>query len=74
MGEGNFAQSQTSQACQKTIEEYERIADEAVRVQTPDGVFEVQWNSDGKATAKGQLAFFAEFLQMSGLFENWLQS
>jgi hypothetical protein len=29
---------------------------------------------DGKATAMGQLAFFAEFLQASGLFENWLQS
>jgi hypothetical protein len=74
MGEADFAQSQTSQACQEAIEHYEKIVDEAVRVQTPGGVFEVQWSSDGKATAMGQLAFFAEFLQASGLFENWLQS
>jgi hypothetical protein len=38
------------------------------------GVFEVQWSSDGKATAMGQLAFFAEFLQASGLFEKWVRS
>ena len=50
MGEADFAQSQTSQACQQTIKQYERIADEALRVQTPGGVFEVQWSSDGKAT------------------------
>ena len=40
----------------------------------PVGVFDVQWSSSGKATAMGQLAFFAEFLQTSGLFEHWLQS
>jgi len=74
MGEADFAQSQTSQACQQAIEQYEQVADEAHRVQTPGGVFEVQWSSDGKATAMGQLAFFAEFLHVSGLFENWLQS
>ena len=74
MGEENFAPSQTSQACQETIERYEKVVDAAARVQTPGGVFEVQWNSDGKATAMGQLAFFAEFLQVSGLFENWLQT
>lgn len=74
MGEAKFAQSQTSQVCPQTIKEYERVADEALRVQTPGGVFEVKWSSTGKATAMGQLAFFAEFLQASGLFDNWLQS
>ena len=74
MGETDFAQSRTSQACRETIDEYERIANEALRVQTPGGVFEVQWNNEGKATAMGQLAFFAEFLQASGLFEHWLRS
>ena len=74
MGEADFAQSQTSQACQETIEQYEQVVEEAIRVQTPGGVFEVQWNSEGKATAMGQLAFFAEFLHASGLFENWLQN
>lgn len=74
MGETDFAQSQTSQACQETIEQYEKVVDAAVRVQTPGGVFEVQWSSEGKAKAMGQLAFFAEFLQASGLFEKWVQS
>ena len=74
MGETDFAQSRTSQACRETIDEYERIANEALRVQTPGGVFEIQWNNEGKATAMGQLAFFAEFLQASGLFEHWLRS
>ncbi len=74
MGEGNFALNQTSRACRQAIEEYEKTATEALRAQTPGGVFEVHWNSEGKATAIGQLVFFAEFLQVSGLFENWLQS
>ncbi len=74
MGEIDFVQNQTSQACGETIDEYERMGNKALRVQTPGGVFEVQWNNEGKATAMGQLAFFAEFLQMSGLFEHWLHS
>ena len=74
MGEAQFAQSQTSQACQEAIQQCEQVVDEAMRVQTPGGAFEVQWSSSGKATAMGQLAFFAEFLQTSGLFEHWLQS
>ena len=74
MGEADFAQSQTSQACRETIRHYEQVVDESLRVQTPGGVFEVQWSSEGKATAMGQLAFFAEFLQASDLFGNWLQS
>jgi hypothetical protein len=74
MGEAQFVQSQTSQACQETIEQCAQTLDQGTRVQTPGGVFEVQWSNEGKATAMGQLAFFAEFLQTSGLFEHWLQS
>jgi hypothetical protein len=37
-------------------------------------LFKIQWNSEGKATAMGQLAFFAEFLRTCGLFEHWLQN
>ena len=73
MGEENFAPSQTSQACQETIEQYEKVVDAPARVQTLGGVFEVQWNSEGKATVMGQLAFFAEFLQVSGLFASQLK-
>lgn len=74
MGEAQFAQSLINQACQEAIEQCKQTLDEGTRVETPGGVFEVQWSSQGKATAMGQLAFFAEFLQTSGLFENWLQS
>ena len=73
MGEAQFAASQTAQACQEAIKQCEQIVDEAMRVQTPGGVFDVQWSSSGKAAAMGQLALFAEFLQASGLFEHWLQ-
>jgi hypothetical protein len=43
--------------------------DEAMRVQTPGGVFSVRWDGRGSATALGQLAFFAEYLEATGLFE-----
>lgn len=74
MGEAQYAQSQTSQACQEAIEQCTLTLDQLTRVHTPGGVFEVQWSEQGKATAMGQLAFFAQFLHTSGLFEHWLQS
>ena len=51
-----------------------KTADDAMRVQTPGGVFSVRWDERGRATALGQLAFFAEYLETSGLFEAWLKS
>lgn len=74
MGEGSFVPSQTSQACQEAIKQSGQAAQETPRVKTSGGVYEVQWSTQGKATAMGQLAFFAEFLDTSGLFERWLQS
>ena len=74
MGESPLTQNQSTQACQEAIEQIKQELDQATRVQTPGGVFEVQWSNEGKATAIGQLAFFAEFLQASGLFENWRSS
>ena len=44
MGEAQFAQSQTSQACQEAIEQCEQVVDEAMRVRTPGGAIEVQWS------------------------------
>ncbi|KFB68296.1 MAG: Transposase [Candidatus Accumulibacter vicinus] len=38
---------------------------------TPGGRFHVRWDEGGSATALGQLAFFAEFLEVSGLFARW---
>jgi hypothetical protein len=34
----------------------------------------VRWDEGGSASALGQLAFFAEFLEVSGLFERWVAS
>jgi hypothetical protein len=39
---------------------------------TPGGRFRVRWDEGGSATALGQLGFFAEFLEFSGLFERWV--
>lgn len=44
-----------------------------MRVNTPGGVFSVRWDARGSATALGQLAFFAEYLDATGLFEAWLK-
>ena len=38
------------------------------------GRFQVRWDENGSASALGQLVFFAEFLEVSGLFERWVQS
>jgi len=43
-----------------------------LRLTTPGGRFQVRWDEGGSATALGQLAFFAEFLEVSGLFERWV--
>lgn len=61
-------------ACQEAIDAVVQASDEAMRVQTPGGVFSVRWDERGSATALGQLAFFAEYLETSGLFESWLRS
>jgi hypothetical protein len=46
---------------------------EELRADTPGGRFQVRWDENGSATAMGQLAFFAEFLEASGLFERWVE-
>ena len=44
------------------------------RIATAGGRFQVRWAENGSASALGQLAFFAEFLEVTGLFERWVQS
>ena len=36
-------------------------------------MFSARWDERGSATALGQLAFFAEYLEATGLFEHWLK-
>jgi Transposase DDE domain group 1 len=42
-------------------------------VLTPGGRIQVRWDKRANATAMGQLAFFAEFLEVSGLFDRWVE-
>ena len=75
MGERKLAAVKAvAAAYQEAIDTMVEPADEAMRVQTPGGVFSVRWDERGSATALGQLAFFAEYLETSGLFEAWLES
>jgi hypothetical protein len=78
MGEGELAPvkalTAVAAACQESIDKTAESAQQAMQVRTPGGVFEVRWDERGSATALGQLAFFAEYLEDTGLFERWLKS
>jgi hypothetical protein len=67
MGEENFAQTALVKAVQGTIAVPPQSTGD-LRVATPGGVFQVRWDDNASASALGQLAFFAEFLEVSGLF------
>lgn len=43
-------------------------------VATPGGKFQVRWDEGGSASALGQLGFFAEYLEFTGLFARWVSS
>lgn len=72
MGEMEFEQKALVKAVDTALQEQERAAEE-LRIATPGGRFHVRWDEGGSATALGQLAFFAEFLEVSGLFACWTE-
>jgi len=73
MGEMGFEQKALVKAVETAWqEEQQERAAEALRVATPGGRFHVRWDEGGSATALGQLVFFAEFLDVSGLFARWV--
>lgn len=47
--------------------------DEPMSVMTAGGRIQVRWDTRENATTMGQLPFFAEFLDVSRLFERWVQ-
>ena len=49
-------------------------APEMMAVNTIGGLIQVHWDQKSQATPNGQLVFFAEFLQATGLYEAWLKS
>jgi len=71
MGEMEFEQKALVKAVDGALQEQGRVAAE-LRVATPGGRFHVRWDEGGSATALGQLPFFAEFLEVSGLFARWV--
>ena len=72
MGEENFAPNALVKAVQASLAvPVPPLGD--LRVQTPGGVFQVRWDENASASAIGQLAFFAQFLEVSGLFERWVE-
>lgn len=73
MGEAEFEQKALVIAVQGAVAEQAEEAAE-LHVATPGGRFHVRWDEGGSATALGQLPFFAELLEVSGLFERWVAS
>lgn len=73
MGEHEFTQKVLAKAVGGVLEGQEQKAAD-LRVATPGGRFHVRWDEGGSATALGQLAFFAEFLEVSGLFSRWVEA
>ena len=67
MGEFEFEQKGLVRADDQALVEQGREGIE-LRLNTPGGRFQVRWDEGGSATALGQLAFLAEFLEFSGLF------
>ena len=70
MGEQGFTQNAMVKAVGEAMTEQGRVATEH-RITTAGGRFQVRWDENGSASALGQLAFFAEFLEVTGLFERW---
>ena len=73
MGEQKFSIKPVVQACEEALVAAGGSGDgQDIRVSTPGGVFHVRWDERGGATAMGQLPFFAEYLDATGLFEDWI--
>ena len=47
---------------------------DALGVETVGGRVQVRWNKDNAATPFGQMAFFVEFLNLTGLYRRWEES
>jgi hypothetical protein len=74
MGECEFEQKAVVKAVDSALQAQvqEQVAEE-LRLVTPGGRFQVRWDENGSATALGQLTFFAEFLEVTGVFARWME-
>ena len=73
MGETEFAQKRVAEAVEEAVIAQSTAYAEQ-RIATAGGRFQVKWDENGNASALGQLVFFAEFLEVTGLFERWVES
>jgi hypothetical protein len=72
MGDTENGQRTLVKAVSGAVEELARESS-SMSLATPGGRLHVRWDEEASATALGQLAFFAEFLEVSGLFARWVE-
>lgn len=72
MGERNHKLNEVAIAVNQALASPDR-GDESMSVLTPGGRIQVRWDERANATAMGQLPFFSEFLEVSVVFERWVQ-
>jgi hypothetical protein len=70
MGEIEFKPNKLVAAVGLAVQQQEL---EAMRLDTPGGRIHVRWDEGGGATPSGQLVFFAECLEVTGLFSRWVE-
>lgn len=49
------------------------VAEALTSLETPGGKLQVRWNEEAAVTPFGQMAFFIEFLNLTGLLESWIE-
>lgn len=52
----------------------EKMLELCAGVQTPSGRVQVRWDTESAATPMGQLAYFIEFLTLTGLWSKWQEA
>jgi Transposase DDE domain group 1 len=71
MGESNLSESALVCVADKAVSTTRQTD---LSVATPGGKFQIRWDEGGSASALGQLGFFAEYLEFTGLFGRWVSS
>lgn len=72
MGERNHKLNEVAIAVNEALVSTDNV-DNHMSVLTPGGTIQVRWDERSNATAMGHLPFFGEFLEVSGIFERWVQ-
>lgn len=49
-----------------------KAVEQALGLETAGGAIKVRWDKNAQATAQGQMAFFIEFVSVTGLFDQWV--